>query len=297
MRSGSTMLGNVLGELPGVLHVGELHYLWHNGVLGAGTNSLCGCGSDLVDCELWSAALGGGRDTAVRVDATRTVALQRTLLRTRHTRARLAEVRGAPRAADLDEVVGQTAGVYRLLAERGGERLVIDGSKYPAEAATLLGRTDLDVRVLHIVRDPRPTAYSYRRAKEYIDPMSPARSSAYWTAFNLASEAVGRVAGDRYLRVRHEDLCARPYETVEQVMRFAGLTGPAPVDRAGRVRLNPNHTVTGNPDRLVSGEKTIRADERWRTGLTPGETLAATLPALPLLARYGYPLVPGTAGG
>jgi hypothetical protein len=189
-------------------------------------------------------------------------------------------------------VVGQTAGIYRLLVDRGGERLVVDGSKYPAEAASLLGRTDLDVRVLHIVRDPRATAFSYKRAKDYIDPMSPSRSSGFWTAFNLASELVGREAGDRYLRVRHEDLCARPRETVTEVMRFAGLDGPPPVDAAGRVLLGPNHTVTGNPDRLVNGAAVIRADERWRTGLTRREIAAATATALPLLWRYGYPLVP-----
>ena len=42
LRSGSTVLGNVLGELPGVLHVGELHYLWRNGILGAGSNGPAG---------------------------------------------------------------------------------------------------------------------------------------------------------------------------------------------------------------------------------------------------------------
>ncbi|MFG2063921.1 sulfotransferase [Micromonospora sp. NPDC048871] len=297
LRSGSTMLGNVLGELPGVLHVGELHYLWRNGVLTDGTNSSCGCGRTLTDCDLWASALGGGHHTAVRVDsARRTLRLQGSLLRTRHTPARLREVRRGVRNPEVDEVVGQTADIYRLLADRGGERLIIDGSKYPAEAATLLGRSDLDVRVLHIVRDPRPTAFSFLKAKEYIDPMSPARSSGFWTAFNLASELVGRQAGERYLRVRHEDLCARPQETIDEVMRFAGLAGPSPVDAAGRVVLHPNHTVTGNPDRLVSGATVIRGDDRWRTGMTPAQIAVATAPALPLLARYGYPLVPRTEG-
>jgi hypothetical protein len=295
LRSGSTMLGNVLGELPGVLHVGELHYLWQNGVLSAGSNSTCGCGRNLTGCDLWATALGGGHDTAVTVGtARRTVRHQRNLLRTRHTRARLAEVRGAAKAPGLDELLDQTAGIYRLLAGRGGERLIVDGSKYPAEAASLLGRDDLDVRVLHIVRDPRATAFSYKRAKDYIDPMSPSRTSGYWTAFNVASELVGREAGDRYLRVRHEDLCARPGPTVAEVMRFAGLDGAPPVDQAGRVLLSPNHTVTGNPDRLVNGAAVIRADERWRTQLTRREIVAATAPAVPLLARYGYDLVPST---
>ncbi|TDD22596.1 sulfotransferase [Nonomuraea diastatica] len=301
MRCGSTLLGNVLGELPGVLHVGELHYLWRNGVLGAGTNSTCGCGSDVTSCGLWSRVLAEGGDGRHET-ARRMVRAQHALLRTRHIRARLTGSRGTAHAvptADaagtvdtVDATLARTAAIYRRLAGLGGERLIVDGSKYPAEAAALLGRSDLDVRVLHMVRDPRPTAYSYKRAKDYIDPMSPARSSAYWTAFNLASELIGRAHPGRYLRVRHEDLCRDPRRVVGTIMRFAGLDGDAPVDGTGRVSLGSNHTVTGNPDRLSTGEAVIRADERWRAGLTAREIVAATGPALPLLARYGYPLLP-----
>ncbi|MFG2006887.1 sulfotransferase [Spirillospora sp. NPDC048911] len=290
-RSGSTLLGNVLGELPGVQHVGELHYLWRNGVLKAGTNSCCGCGLDLRKCDLWASVIEtGGADEGT---ARRQEALQQRFLRTRHTRTRLSESRdGRPPTNGTAEAVERIAGVYHMLAGLGGERLIVDGSKYPAEAAALLGRDDLDVRVLHMVRDPRPTAYSYKRAKDYIDPMSPALSSGYWTAFNLASELVGRAAGERYLRVRHEDLCREPRRVVERVMRFAGLDGEPPVDDRGRVGLGENHTVTGNPDRLSSGTTVIRSDERWRTGLSRREIAAATAPALPLLTRYGYALVP-----
>ncbi|WP_406478558.1 sulfotransferase [Streptomyces sp. NBC_01615] len=298
MRSGSTLLGNVLNELPGVRHIGELHFLWKNGVLGAGTNSTCGCGQPLAGCPLWSEALAALPARSTEATARRMLALQRKLMRTRHTRARLAEARGArPTAGGVTELLDQSASVYRQMAARGGDRLVVDGSKCPAEAAALLGRGDLDVRVLHIVRDPRATALSYRSAKEYIDPMSPARSSGYWTAFNLASELVGTAAGDRYLRIRHEDLSARPRRTVAEVLRFAGLDDEVPVDQAGRVPLGVNHTLTGNPDRLRRGVTQIRPDDRWRTALSGADLAAATLPALPLLGRYGYPAAPARPAG
>ena len=29
-RNGSTIIGNVLNEVPGFFHVGELHFLWKN---------------------------------------------------------------------------------------------------------------------------------------------------------------------------------------------------------------------------------------------------------------------------
>ncbi|HEX6470908.1 MAG TPA: sulfotransferase [Streptosporangiaceae bacterium] len=293
LRTGSTLLGNVLGELPGVAHVGELHYLWRNGVLRTGTNSLCGCGDDLLDCALWARALG-----EVAAPAAQVVAWQRGLLRTRHTRARLAEARGAEPADGVGEVLDVMAALYRVVAGRGGGgRLVVDGSKYPAEAAALLGRRDLDVRVLHVVRDPRATALSYRRAKGYIDPRGPADSSGYWLAFNLASDLVGAAAAGRYLRIRHEDLAARPRGVVAQVMRFAGLDGEPPVDAAGRVALGGNHTVTGNPDRLARGTVTIKPDERWRAELPVPAKVVATAVAAPLLRRYGYPLIGRSPAG
>jgi hypothetical protein len=261
LRTGSTLLGNVLGELPRVAHAGELHYLWRNGVLRTGTNSLCGCGKDLLDCSVWAQVLG-----EVTVPARQVLAWQRDLMRTRHTCVRLKEARGRAAPADgVEPMLGLMAGIYRAVAAYGGGgRLVVDGSKYPAEAAALLGRRDLDVRVLHVVRDPRATALSYRRAKGYIDARGPAESSGYWVAFNLASDLVGAAADppDRYLRIRHEDLAARPREVVAEVMRFAGLDDEPPVDAAGQVRLGVNHTVTGNPDRLARGTVTIRRDER-----------------------------------
>jgi hypothetical protein len=170
---------------------------------------------------------------------------------------------------------------------------VVDSSKYPAEAAAMLNHPELDVRVVHIVRDPRATAYSYQRGKRYIEPMSPARSTSNWVAFNAASEAVGRAAKQRYLRVRHEELTQRPREVVAGVLRFAGLDDDPPVDEAGKVTLGVNHTVTGNPDRLGSGVVSIKPDERWRTGLAAGHSAVATAIALPLLRRFGYPVRPG----
>src|SRR4051812_41441772 len=49
-RSGSTVLGNVLGELDGYVSVGEVLSLWRNG-LGGGR---CGCGELVEDCEFWT---------------------------------------------------------------------------------------------------------------------------------------------------------------------------------------------------------------------------------------------------
>ncbi|HEX6076448.1 MAG TPA: sulfotransferase [Micromonosporaceae bacterium] len=287
-RSGSTLLGNLLNELDGVLHVGELHYLWANGVLGTGTNSLCGCGESIRSCPLWSAVLSrmGHHPSRLAVEM---VNAQQRLLRTRHTRARLAEATGAcatPR--EVTVALNRMVALYRTIARRAHAGLVVDSSKYPAEAAALCGRSDVDVRVLHLVRDPRATAHSWRRAKGYIPAMGVWRSGSYWTAFNLASDRIGASFPDRYLRVTYEQFTSRPHDVVASVMRLAGLTGPIPVAADGSAVLGPNHTVTGNPDRLRQGPVRVVPDGAWTRELPRPHAVLATALAAPALRRYGY---------
>ncbi|WP_433324856.1 sulfotransferase [Spirillospora sp. CA-294931] len=284
-RTGSTLLGNLLAEPEGVAHVGELAYLWNNGVLRDGTNSTCGCGKDLRDCPVWSGTLTGeaaARDQVRRHDLH---------LRTRHTRARLAEARQRkPKSPQVVRTLRHKADLYAKIARILDADTLIDSSKFPAEAAALCGLPDLDVRVLHLVRDPRATAHSWRRAKDYIPPMSVTRSTAYWTAFNLASDRIGIAFPDRYLRVRYEDFTAHPARTLATISAWAELPAAPAITPEGTATLGENHTVTGNPDRLRRGEIRIRLDDAWTRDLPPKEATISTALALPLLAKYGYPL-------
>lgn len=301
-RSGTTLIGNLLGEAAGAVHVGELRYLWTNGVLGRGTNTLCGCGLEVASCPLWKGVVGrlAGDDPAWHAE--RAVRLQREALRTRHTGRRLAEARRvrAPHPAVADLVR-----LYEAIAAESGARVIVDTGKFPAEAAALCGAPGADARVLHVVRDPRATAESWRRAKEYIPAMGPVRSTGYWVGFNVASERVGRAFPGRYLRLRYEDFAARPRAELARVMEHAGLVGDPPVGGDGLAELGVNHTVTGNPDRLRHGPVRVREDDAWIRTQPAVPRALATAVAAPLLGRYGYPLNPsprvlpgsGRAGG
>ena len=289
-RSGSTLLGNVLNEIDGVVHVGELHYLWRNGVLRAGSNSSCGCRRELVDCPLWSSVLAAevGERGSLRALAPDIVRWQDARFRTRHTR-RLLRSRGDDEATH--GYLAAMAATYRAIQAATGARLIVDSSKFAAEAAALRHLEGVRPLALHMVRDPRAVAWSWHREKAYIGRRGALDSTWYWIGFNLAAEAVGRALPGASLLLRYEDFTADPEGSVRRLLELAGEPADRSPVRGRQVTLGGNHTVTGNPDRFLSGPVEVRAgDGAWRSRLPRRAALAATALALPWLRRYGYPV-------
>jgi hypothetical protein len=285
-RNGSTLIGNILNEIEGFCHVGELHYLWKN-FLSKGTNTRCGCGASLATCEVWRPVLETtGLHEKVEEYAERVLTYQECV-RTRHIRRVLGYAgQGSSCLAAYAEILSHT---YAAIQSVTGAGIIVDGSKYPAEAALLPHVQGVRPTYLHLVRDPRAIAYSWSRAKEYIPAMSASRSTAYWVGFNLASDAIRRQYPDTSLFLRYEDFIAEPAAGIERILRLLGID-PARNPVQGRsVTLNVNHTVTGNPDRLEGGSVTVRAqDVDWRNKLPRTSALAATLLSAPFMRRYGY---------
>ncbi|MGA4683070.1 sulfotransferase [Micromonospora sp. AB353] len=301
-RNGSTIIGNVLGEAPGVVHVGELHFLWKNST-GRGVNDRCGCGAALTTCPLWSAVLPLGRPAGTSADthAAEVIRRQRARLRTRHTWRMLR--RGAY-DADTRAHAELLGAVYREVAARTGARVIVDSTKIPGESALLPHVPGVEAYWLHLVRDPRAVAHSWREPKEYVYAMSAARSTAYWHGFNLASAAINRRYPDRSAFLRYEDFTADPAGTIGDLLRLVGVDPAANPVRERTVELRGNHTVTGNPDRFRTGPTVIRdRDDGWRRTLTGRQRLAVAALAWPLSTRYGYrsggpdgdPAYPGAA--
>ncbi len=296
-RSGSTVVSNILGQLPRTFAAGELRYLWQRGVE---QDHLCGCGKAFSSCPVWTAVMKRVREA----DASPTdeAAIGRRL-RTRLRLARLpgAIVRGAlgrrPLAAHADDEV--IAHLYRAIAQEADADLIIDGSKLPPYALLLRQQPGIELFVLHLVRDPRASAFSWLRHKPTQDTAEGAemqrqetwKSSLLWTVWNLTVARFWKDGGPRVCRLRYEDFVADP---VGQLSRVATMVGADPDQLPfvgpDRVQLAPTHSVAGNPNRHDTGVVRLRSDDQWRTAMTRRDRAIVTVVTVPGLRRFGYPL-------
>ena len=313
-RSGTTLVDRILGELPGVCSLGEVVNVWQRGVRA---DEECGCGQPFSACEFWTAvgdtAFGGWN----HVDADRVLALRPRVERLRHI-PRLA--RGqltCGQLAQVTEYAGYYAQIYSAAARVTGAPVLVDSSKRAMLAFCLRWLPDLDLRAVHLLRDPRGVAYSLtKRVSRLPAPGSssaspaasmgrarPGRSALLWNAHNVPFELLGRLGrrGRRPVpraipvrRLRYEDFLAEPARAVRDLAAFAGLDVSAAdlsyLDGES-ARLGVVHSASGNPMRFTTGRIPLRRDDAWRQALPATQRRLVGAVCAPLLAMYGYPLL------
>ena len=303
-RSGSTIIDNLLGEVDGFFSAGELTYLWQRGLI---EGRRCGCGALLRECEVWSSALnaafgdGGGNG----LDPKEVVRWQREAVRVRQSWRVLRQQEWPTGWGALDAYVGVLGRIYPALSEVTGARVIVDSSKRPSDAAALRLVAGVTPYFVHLVRDPRAVAYSWRRRKEQPDRDRPAElaqhgpidSTISWVVWNLAAEALrSRAPAERSLVVRYEDFVASPRGTLGTIVELAGEPPASLPFKQERVaQLSGNHTASGNPSRFKTGAIELREDTEWMRKQRRADRLAVTGLALPLLRRYGYAIRPHDA--
>lgn len=294
-RSGSTILDNILGELDGFVSAGEVRFLWERGMRDDRT---CACGEPFSTCPFWGDVLTrafGGRDG---VDPARMIALLGQGTRARQIPKMLGS--SARRKAFVDglgELPEQLAALYPAIAEVGGARVIVDSSKLPTYGMVLDQVPGIDMRVVHLIRDPRATAYSWRRKKSlpdkrgggFMQQQGPLKASALWTMWNTAAGSFWHGTPERYLRVRYEDFIRAPRATVERIEAFVGeeVVG-SPFVSDTEVQLSPSHSVAGNPSRFTTGTVTLRPDDEWQTKMRGTDRALVTAVTWPLLLRHHY---------
>lgn len=305
-RSGSTLVSNILGEMPGVLSPGELRWVWRRDIP---QGRICGCGLPPSSCSLWSKAvplamgLPGHQwdDAAVRSRSADIAAAQTRVTRLR-SRARLLRTSRTQRSApDEATLAAATTSLIDALVEVTGCAVVVDASKRPQEAALIAGSERYEHYVLHVVRDPRATVSSWQREKPLpaatgrraMPPRRLTKSVWRWVESCTGAEYLRRhVDPDRWMFVRYEDFALAPRDTLTRIVQQIGVDVALPFVDQDTVTLGANHVLSGNPDRFRTGPVHITQDVGWKRRMPPRDQAAVATMTLPFLLRYGYPVRP-----
>jgi len=245
----------------------------------------------VAQCPTWRGAVEAAIGSTDPAALAETEALQQRVLSWAHAPRILA------RGPDGDDrALGAVmARLYDSVADDLGADVLVDSSKWPLPPGLFDVVPGWEAWVLHLVRDPRAVAHSYRRRKGGVgQPELPrfgaVHTSLSWSARNAAAElARRRVPAERFRRVRYEDLAADPRGTVRSLGAWLGIDD---ADRAfvddRTVRLGQAHLVGGNPRRLDRGDVVITPDQEWSGGAGSGAHRVVGLLTAPLRARYGY---------
>lgn len=297
-RSGSTILGRILGEIPGVVSLGELQRVW---LRGAVENQPCACRRPFSSCPLWSRVRAAGGATGGADAARKLIDWMDAYLRTRHFPALLSQsgtwLRKRP---GFVEAAREVSDLYAAAGAATGANLIVDTSKNPVYARFLGHLPGIDLSIVHLLRDPRAAAHSWRRVRRH--PLTGevgmrfglVKSAGLWSIWNLMVSWIGKGTPQPIpvLRLRYEDFISMPQSTIHQIKKFVGLAemeGPFIDDRT--VLLGENHMLSGSLERYEWGEIELRPREGWRDEMGSHEKMLVTLLCLPLIAANGYQLL------
>lgn len=148
----------------------------------------------------------------------------------------------------------------RAVLDHFQAEIFLDSSKDIERIYRYAGSENVDLFVLHIVRDGRA-----QLASSLSRGGNAERLSANIARFDAGVERLAlHLGAERYLRTKYEDFCVRPSNSIEEIKRFCGADMTVSEGRS----IEDLH-VLGNPSRFRF-DGTLKASESgWRSNLSP----------------------------
>jgi hypothetical protein len=288
---GSTLLAIVLNSHPDVVSVGEMGPSERFGDAGY----MCSCGRRIVECEFFAgvrirmAEMGvdfDPGDMRLRHNYSVGQVVERLSYRTFSVPV-LNTVRDAVRDAlppihrRIDECARRNESFMRACLDVSGKKIFLDATKH-ADRIPFLTRMNVDLKVIHLVRDPRGFLHS---ARKYDETNAERAARDFVRGHDEIEFHLKKLPRERWTRVNYETLCSDPGPRFDELAAFMGA-GPMRLPDDYRAQ---DYHVIGNRSRLrKDGRTQIRVDEKWRETLSRADLDTVAAIAGPRARRYGY---------
>jgi hypothetical protein len=203
----------------------------------------------------------------------------------------LCAARGLPSCEILHNVETEPAGrAFDLAFARTGKRVIVDTSKDIEWVDLFRGHDDLDIRIVHLVRDPRGIFASVKRRA----PTDPVALVAQWLRENEEFRGFIAASGLPRVTASYDLLAQSPENEFPRLFEFCDMkftrkslsywnfehhgfaangASDAILRRKGYCHV-PKHFATGDAAFYNRNSQTLFHDQRWREALTPTESAA-----------------------
>lgn len=263
-RSGSTLLGNVLGTQPDFVNVGEIYNLRQFFDSVEQHDRYCSCGAKLNECPYWKAVIA-------------------------HASIQAGTTRLDPKLGDTATLIDHNHALLSAIRDVSGKRIIIDSSKRLTRLNMLMSSPKFRVTVLHLVRDGRAFAYSAMTSS--IKRNLPHtryffRRLLKWQNKNIA---IRILLGHRenYHLIRYEELVSNPVPMLDSITGWYGLSfDHFHLEKTAAALV---HEFSGNSDFISRKSLEIRHDTRYIQQLDTSKWVLGTMLAAAGLRLFRYP--------
>ena len=284
IRSGTTLLAQLFGEIPGFLNIAEGTYFLYRDSKAA--TLACSCGKLAAECDVW-------REIVTRIPPDACFHGSR-LLRTRHFPRLWWKLRHRKQLASIQPLTSAITRTFEALLAKTGSSVIVDSSKNVSTGYLLCHIPEIELHVVHLVRHSHGIVDSWCRPDRYYRPSTLGRGLAFWCVDNTLCQLL-RSRAASYSLLRYEDFVRSPRECLERIAgSVIGHPVAADLFSAARARVGSQHWLAGNPGARLNTELLVReADFRvpWPA------RMVANLVTFPLLLKFGYLAHKGERGG
>ncbi|WP_261885784.1 sulfotransferase domain-containing protein [Vibrio pomeroyi] len=272
-RSGSSLINMLISKRINSVDVGELRFLYERGYIN---NERCSCNDYFRECNFWDGVI-----KKIPVDDP----FEYSLLskKTQRNRSFFTSYFNWFSEDDEKYIGKEKKLIDSILNNSSSRHVILDSSKVPVRACLYYKlREHYDVKILHVLRDPRAVSYSWSKDvprpetdnKENMHKFSYLESSLLWVGVNFLSRLLSFKYKDDYKMIIYEDLCKNPVSVMDSVESF--------IFPGGNDSLNNSvfHSISGNPMRFVDNVD-IKLDENWKKNTTKFKNIIPSVIALP----------------